>query len=242
MIRRFRAVVAVGLSVAVGVAAIALADGASDNVSTVYAKVAPKKLPKKTFKPVTLRSGVTTESPGNFHPDQATEEVYIDYDNDIKLNLRKAAPCLVNLDPMTTQQAKDACPNSIISSRDGAAEARIPPATVIGDFSVTAFRGATQNDIILKSYSPTAGFGPAVLGTLGKAPGRDFGQRLSVPDAPDVAGDAGALTLFNAIISRKYVKARCKDRNKTLNVKALFVYDDGSSDRTSSKQRCTVKR
>lgn len=247
MIRRSRAIVALGLSLAVGVAAVALADGASDNASDVTASVAPSKLDKKKFKPVRLTSGVTTESTTQFHPDQATEEVYIDYDDDFKINLASADPCSTNLTPLTTAEAKAACPDSIVSSTDGGATAKIPPATTIPDFSVTAFRGVGSKDIILKAYSPSAGVAggsaPAVAGKILTSPrGGDYGQRLSVPDAPDVAGDVGALTQFNAIIAKKYVKARCHDRNKKFNVKATFVYDDNSEDSASGTQTCKVRR
>lgn len=251
MIRRSRSVLAIGLALAVGVAGIAIADGASDNVSTVKAKVTPKKLPKKKFKKASLNSGVTTlDADGTpFIPDQATEEVYIDYDDDGKINLSSVPKCMANLEPLTTAEAVAACPASKISTA-GSAAARIPlgPGTEVSDFTVTAFRGPGTNEILLKAHSPTlgtaGGAAPVVHGTIGSSPlGGDYGQRLSVPDAPDVAGDLGALVAFEATIKKgSVVKARCKDRNRKFNARALFVYDDGSQDTATSTSKCKRKR
>jgi hypothetical protein len=64
-----------------------------------------------------------------------------------------------------------------------------------------------------------------------------------VPDAPDVAGDNGALVAFEATIKKAGVfKARCKDRNRKFNSRALFVYDDSSEDIASSFSKCKRKR
>ena len=41
--------------------------------------------------------------------DQATEEVYIDYDDDGKINLSGVPKCFANLEPLTTAQAVAAC-------------------------------------------------------------------------------------------------------------------------------------
>jgi hypothetical protein len=93
--------------------------------------------------------------------------------------------------------------------------------------------------------SPAFG-GPAVQGS-------DEGTRLAVTDAPDVAGDAGAITLFNALVGKNYkykkgnktikasyIQAKCDDVNKTLNYGATFVYDDASVDTDLSRQYCAT--
>ena len=255
MIRRSRTILVSGLVLALGVAGFAIADGASDQVSTVSVKVKPKQLPKRTFRNASLASGVTTLDADNnpVIPAEPAEEVYIDYDNDGKINLTLVPKCTADLAPLTTDQAVAACPNSVISVA-GSAAARIPgfpaPNNEVSDFTVTVFRGATHggvagNNIIwLKAYSPTLGTGggaaPVVEGKIVPSPlGGDFGQRLAVDDAPDVAGDNGALVAFAATIKERGVfQARCKDRNRKFNVRARFVYDDGSVDNASSSSTC----
>jgi hypothetical protein len=244
---------ALGLVLAVGVTGFALADGASDNVSTVKGKVTPKKLPKRKFAKATLNSGVTTLDADNdpVIPDQAAEQVFIDYDDDIKINLTGVPACNANLEPLDTAGAKAACPGSVISIA-GSAAARIPgfptPNNEVSDFTVTAFRGSTAKTVLLKAHSPTlgtaGGAAPVVVGTLGASPlGGDYGIRLSVPNAPDVAGDTGALVRFEATLRKGgAIKARCHDRNKKFNYKAKFVYDDLSVDNASASSACAIRR
>jgi hypothetical protein len=250
LIRKSQMILATALCMAVGVAGIAYADGASDNVSTVDGKVTPSKLPKTKYKTVKFLNGVTTLDEDNSPviPAEATEEVYIDYDDDIKISLGGIPECTEDIEGTTTAQAIELCPGSKMSS-SGSAKARIPgfPSlnNEVSDFTVTVFHG-DGNQLLLHAYSPTLGTGPGAQPVVDSAIvnsplGGDFGKRLSVPDAPDVAGDAGALVAFNATLS-KGIKARCHDGNKKLNFKANFVYDDASEDNTSDKQSCTIRR
>jgi hypothetical protein len=92
--------------------------------------------------------------------------------------------------------------------------------------------------------------------TVGPAQqGGDVAYRLSVTDAPDVAGDVGAITLFNALVGKKYtngktgtkkktynyIAANCDDANKDLNYGATWVYDDNTTDTATWTQDCIVK-
>jgi hypothetical protein len=254
VIRKSQMILATALCMAVGVAGIAYADGASDNVSTVDGKVTPSKLPKQKYKTVKFLNGVTTLDADNnpVIPAEATEEVYIDYDDDIKISLGGIPECSTSLAGTTTEQAEELCGpgapggNAKMSS-SGSAKARIPsfpaPNNEVTDFTVTVFHGV-GNQLLLHAYSPTltSANTQVVDSSIINSPlGGDFGKRLSVPNAPDVAGDNGALVAFNATLS-KGIKARCHDGNKKLNYKAQFVYDDDSSDTTSDKQSCTIRR
>lgn len=85
--------------------------------------------------------------------------------------------------------------------------------------------------------------------------GGDVGYRLAVTDAPDVGGDTGALTLFNALVGKNYtngksgkkkkkysyVQAKCDDLDLNLNYGATWVYDDASVDTGTWVQDCAVK-
>jgi hypothetical protein len=252
VIRKSQMILATALCMAVGVAGIAYADGATDQVSTVDGKVTPSKLPKTKYKTVKFLNGVTTLDEDNNPeiPAEPTEEVYIDYDDDIKIRLGGIPECSQNLEGTTTAGATALCGSSKMSS-SGTAKARIPsfpaPNQEVGDFTVTVFHGV-GNQLLLHAYSPTLDPGSTganaqvVDASIVNSPlGGDFGKRLSVPNAPDVAGDNGALVAFNATLS-KGIKARCHDGNKKLNYKANFVYDDASEDNTSDKQTCKVQR
>ena len=246
--RKTRHVVALGLCVALGVSGIALADGASDNTSTVKIGVKPTKLPKekKDAKKINLTSGVTTVDTDNSPvvPDQAAEVVNIDYDKDLYINLKGITPCSVDLKGTTTEAARAACPNSIISS-SGSAKARLPnfpaPNNEVTDIVVTAFAGATPKDIRLHAATVTLGPGgtQVVEGKLVKSPVAGFGLRLAVADAPDLAGDVGALTAFEATLN-KGVTATCKD--KKIKTRAEFTYDDGSKDTAAASIPCKQKK
>lgn len=244
--RKTRHVVALGLCASLAVSGIALADGATDNVSTVHISLSKTKLPtkKKNAKKVNLTSGVTTEPTdgSSIVPDQAAEQVYIDYDKDLFVKLT-GTPCTVTLTGTSTEQARALCPNSIVSSA-GSAKARLPGATgttFVDDVVVTAFIGATPNDIRLHAATVTLGPGATqvVEGKLGKSPTKGYGTRLSVPDAPDLAGDAGALTAFQATLN-KGVTATCKD--KKIKTRAEFVYDDGTKDTAEASIPCKQKK
>jgi hypothetical protein len=234
--------------VTLGVSGIALADGGTDNTSNVLIGVSKKKLPKKKgdAKKISLTSGVTTVDTDNnpVVPDQAAEVVNIDYDKDLYLSFKGITPCTANLLGTTTEAARAACPNSIVSSA-GSAKARLPnfpaPNNEVTDITVTAFVGATPNDIRLHAATPTLGPGATqvVEGKLGKSPTAGYGTRLSVPDAPDLAGDVGALTAFQATLN-KGVKATCKD--KKIKTHAEFTYDDGSKDSADASISCKQKK
>ena len=60
--RRLKFTVAVGLTVALGVAALAYADGVSENTAFVDGSIKPKKLDPKKRTPIALFSGVRTET------------------------------------------------------------------------------------------------------------------------------------------------------------------------------------
>ena len=258
MLRKSHMILATGLALAVGVSGIAFGDAAGQ-VSTIDGKVTKSKQPKRQFKPASLYTAVTTLSEGNSPviPSAPSEEVYIDYDNDIKISLGSVPSCTQVLNGTTTAEARALCPSSIVSKTGdprNTAKARVPgipaPNNEVSDFTVTAFHG-TGNVLLLHAYSPTLGDAntQVVVGSVINSPlGGDYGKRLSVPDVPDAAGDAGALVAFGAIIKRGgVVKARCRDRNKKWNFRGEWHYEsaDGSdtaTDVATDRQTCRVKR
>ncbi len=245
MIRRSRFVVAISLVLALGVASLAFADGATDNEVTVLGKVSPTKLDKKKWKPITLYSGVTTSTTHAVPGQENAEKVTVEYPKNVKFDLDAADTCSASLLGTTTDQAKAACPaDSNLGS--GVAHANLGHGPdELSDVTVTVFNGPGPNHIRLHAYTPT--FGPQLTQVVEadiakKAPDSGFGPALIVNDAPDLVGDSFMLTLFDATISKKTkaVLGRCK--TKTNNWRNVTVYDDGTTDTGDLQTKCKQKK
>ena len=179
----------------------------------------------------------------------------------------------------TTDGAMAACPTSVIGG--GNALARIPgfpTANNESELTVTAFNGppSSAGDNASDQVTNTGfvgGFPTIILhadntalpttvvsGEVGNATsGPDYGRRLYVPDAPDVArvgaDDFGALVLFNASVSRKWTNGKSGDKKKTYQLtkatcggpdgdwdfKRTVVYDDDSTETDTNTQDCGTK-
>jgi len=125
--------------------------------------------------------------------------------------------------------------------------------------------------IILFARSDATGQSVPVVGEIQSPPatgapgapttvGGDVNTRLAVTDAPDVAAvapgvEAGAITLFNALVGKKYtngkrgdrkrtfsyINAVCNDADKNLDYGTTWVYDDNSSETDTWEQDCATK-
>jgi hypothetical protein len=234
LIRKSRIVAALAAVLALGIAAVALADGASENSVGVLGKVSPTKLDKKTFKPVTFYTGVTTSTTHAVPGQQNAEKVQLDFGKNVKFDLKAADTCSAPITGTTTDQAKAACPpKSVIGS--GVAHANLGGGPdQVSDVAVTVFNGPGPNHIRLHAFSPTLGAAntQVVDADIIKSPlGGKFGQALFVADAPDLGGDAFMLTLFDSTITKasKTVVAKC-GKDKNFYWQNTTTYDDGSKD------------
>lgn len=246
---RIRKGVALGSVLAIGVAGLAFADGKSEQTSTVNATITPTKLDKNKYKTAVLDSGVTTENtsgPGQPHVNFPTQKVVLQYDDDAKVNVKAVKDCKKNLRQLTGDQAKAACPNSILGTGKAFA---VVNTTEFKDIKVTAFR--TGSKLYLHTYSQALdGALPNstadVTGTLSKANG-DFGTKATFP-VERLLGGAAALTKFQVKL-KKGVTARCHDGNKKFDVKGEFTYTDpnqpegtvNSKDTAKNSSKCSVK-
>jgi hypothetical protein len=250
-------VLALGLTLALGISGVALGGGtaASENVSEVTGQVSGKAKPKfdkKKFKKTSLFTQVQTDYGTPTGDDTVhSEQVHIDFGKNLKIKTGVVPRCTANTSLMTTDEARDACASSMIG--DGQARAHIfdGDATPLNfnDFEVTVFNGPGNNQLILHAFSPTLTGGvvgpgnPAVIvGDIVKSPaGKKYGKRLAVNDVSDVQSDLGGLYFFNATIKKgKYIQARCKA--KKMLWRATWVYDDGSSDTDTFSQKCKRKK
>jgi hypothetical protein len=240
MIRKSRFVVSMALALAVGVASLAYADGISENTPEVIGKVSPKKLDKKKYKPVNLLAGVATQGPV---PGENPEAEYISFGKNVKFKTKAAPTCAADIEFLPTTDAKAQCPKGSFIG-EGKASIELPGGLKYDSLVVSAFNGPGKNQIRLHTYSPELeGATPTVFGSIVKSnAGGKYGQALSVPDAPDVAGDAGKITSFNAKISKKskVVTARCK--SKKIPFQRVVTYDDGTKETVSIQQKCKRKK
>ena len=243
--KKTRLIVATGLTVALGVAGIAFADGTSENEEGVLGKVKPSKLDKKKYKPVSFYTGVTTTTTHAVPGQQNPEAQLIEFGKNVKFDTTKAPTCSAPLNGTTTEQAEAACPpKSNVGSGVATADLGQGPQQ-INDVVVTVFNGPSRNQIRLHAFSPSLGSAntQVVEGNIIKAPsGGKYGQALNVPDAPDLGGDAFMLTRFDSTISKasKVVTARCKASKFLFH--NVVTYDDGTKDTADLTQKCTVKK
>lgn len=252
MIRKSRMVVALGLALALGVAALAFADGASEATPTVIGEIEPTKQDAKKFKDAEMTAGVATDLvvDGN---QQNPEAELIQFDKDIRFNFQGATLCTAPLGGTTTDQAKATCPpKSNIGGGD--ATVKLSQSQTISDEVVTVFAGPENNQVRLHAYSPTlqASNTQVIQGFIVNAPDAGFKQALSVPDAPDAGGDVFAITSFKATITKSsgVVEARCKvkgggnarAKKGTYNFKREVTYDDGSKETVETTDTCKPKK
>ena len=240
--RRGPLTVALGLAVVLGVAALAYADGATDNTAAVDGSLKPRKLDKKEYKPIALFTEVRTEGAVTGNQENPEKEL-IEFDRDGAWKSNAAPLCTANIETpgLTVEQARDLCPaGSYIGS--GEAEVNLGPARV-SNITVSVFNGPARNQIRLHTSSPTLGAAaPTVFGEIVKSGSKKFGPALLVEDAPDAGGDAFMITKFNATIfkSSGVSLARCTD--KKFVTRRTVTYDDGSQDVATDQQRCKQKK
>ena len=274
--------VSVAAALSLGFSATAFGTGATENTSQVSAGVNPTLLPDTgdTPKKGSLYSQVVTLDANNDNgctpgptcfppvPDQAAEKVTIDFPAEgIYTANRFLDQCaLATVATATTDAAAAACADAYIGS--GHAFARIPGIPSVNnevELTVLAFNGETSTagggfdggypTTILHADNPSLPTTPVLGEVRNSDAGADYGQQLNVPDAPDVAGDVGALVQFGAQVARGYDNGKSGNKKKKYNLitgncdgggdgdldfKATWVYDDGSMDTDTFSEDCTV--
>jgi hypothetical protein len=239
---------AITTSVALAGPTVSGPDGNTQSIETV---IAPKKLPKKTLAPATLkvvtRTGSTTAANGVPSP---AVRATIDFDKGAQLFTKGLSTCNpAVLQNVSTEIAEEKCGKAKIGT--GKAHALLPLGSKVIDVeqTVTAFNGVPQGGnptVLLHSYGTTPLQTTLVLvGTVTNYDKQGYGPRLEV-QIPLIAGGAGALTEFQVTISKKwtykgkkvsFVSAECA--TKTLKTRSVFTYLDGQSLEALHTQPCT---
>jgi hypothetical protein len=240
---------ALAAAVAVSVTGIAY----SAQTQTAAMSVAPKKLPKKKRKNVKLFVHVSTKdttSPTGVPSPATRARVHID--NAFLIRPGVAGRCTQSqiADSPNTATARARCGRALVGT--GSAIVLSPsgdPASpnAFGGV-VSAFNSTPQGGkptLILYTYIEALNFGQPLIGVLKKSgAGRDFGKVLDVTIPPLTGG--AALVDFRVKLGKPvkppYIKANCSDKNRRLNIKALFNYANGTALTARASQRCKVLR
>ena len=256
MITKSRFVLALVLTLALGVSGLAFAAGADTNTALVDGAVQPTKLPdtKKKAKKVTLFLGVRNEQTvTGTQVNPAMEEISIDKKVNVSA-IAKTPECAVRpANGQTPEQARASCPADAYLGQ-GEAEVTFPPPPQgigkVSDLTVSVFHGpagqappsGSGEPLILHTYSPTLRTSsPAVQAYITKSRhGKKYGSTLWVPNTPETG--SGLITKFNALLSKDVgIKAYCDTKSKKFNFRREVTYKDGSSETVDLKQKCKPK-
>lgn len=240
-----------GAALAILLATVGVAVAAQTQTVGIF--VSPVKLPAKKMAPIALKIHTATGDPeaANGIPSPAVKAL-INFDDDIAVNakLRGLGRCSPeSIAGLSTDQAKATCPRSIVGG--GSAKVRIPwpnpegyvelPATVTA-FNATRESGTGRPRVILYSRQEDTGQGSSIIGVFKRSSaGADYGRLLDV-DIPLLLDGNAALTDFRVTIGngykKGYVKAQCRDRNRRINMKTRFFYNNATSLRASDYAVC----
>ncbi len=244
------AIVALTASVALAGPTVSGPDGNTQSIETV---IAPKKLPKKTFAPATLKvtTKTATTTAANGVPSPAVKAT-IDFDKGAKIFTKGLPTCNpALLQSVSTEIAEQECGEAKIGS--GIAHALLPLGSKVipVEQQVTAFNGVPKGGkpiVLLHSYGTQPFQTTLVLvGTVSNYDKQGYGPRLDIA-IPLLAGGTGALTDFQVTINKKwtykgkkasFISAECD--NKSYKTRSLFTYLDGQALEALHMQTCTQR-
>jgi hypothetical protein len=251
--RGYAVMLAIAAAGAVGAAGIAIG-APNGNSSTAKVKVFPKQLPKKKRKPAQLVTHVSTHyaHPGVKAQGGFVSRTQIWYDDDGKISTKGIPVCKKNLANTTMGQAMALCGNAKVGRGTAVAtstqNASIPNCVLVfngpkkGGKPTVLLHTRVQGTNCDKPKGNNSGSLTILLKGVIKPASGDYGNQLDVKNI-----DTAPLPLkdFKATVggrNSKYVKARCHDKDHTLDAKAKFTYSDGQSDTVKSQYKCEVKR
>lgn len=240
------ALAALTASVAVAGPTVSGPDG---NTQSIEAVISPKKLPKKTLAPATLKVVTKTTSTTAAVPSPAVRAT-IDFDKGAAIFTKGLPTCNpALLQNVSTEIAEEKCGKAKIGK--GTAQALLPVGTRVlpAEQTVTAFNGVPQGGkptVLLHSYGTTPLQATLVLiGKVSNFNKQGYGPRLDV-QIPLIAGGTGALTDFQVTINKRwmhegekasFISAKCD--NKLFKTRSVFTYLDGQSLEALHTQPCT---
>ncbi|MBS1878666.1 MAG: hypothetical protein JST31_04065 [Actinobacteria bacterium] len=227
--------------------------GPDGNTQSIEAVISPKKLPKKTTAPATLKvvTKTATTTAANGVPSPAVKAT-IDFAKGAVIFAKGLPTCNASvLQNVSTEIAEQKCGKAKIGS--GVAHALLPVGAKVLPIEqkVTAFNGVPKGGkptVLLHTYGTVPFQTTLVLnGTVINYNKQGYGPRLEI-QIPLIAGGTGALTEFQVTINKKwsykgkkvsFISAECP--TKTLKTRSVFTYLDGQSLEALNSQPCTQK-
>ncbi len=260
MSKRLTLVLAVGMSLVLALAGIALAKGVNQPIKVIAGNLeltangsfSPQKLPKNELAPITLNINGKIRTLNGEHP-PAVKEVVIETDKNGAINAKGLPACSSGkLQAQTTEGARAACKSSLIGEGKTSVEVAFPeqnPFIVKSD--LLAFNGGTsggKTTIYLHAYL-TSPVSAAVVTTVkvSKIHNGRYGLK-TVAAVPKIAGGYGSPVSFSLTVGRKftykgkqqsYLLAKCPDGH--LDAKGVGVFSDGTRLAGSLVRACTPK-
>lgn len=262
-----RKYLAAALAAFIALACLNVAAAGAD-VQSVNAKLTPKKLSKKKFKPATIAITVETQnndqagdSPPNFQnqPPAATRTI-VDFPKNMKFNTSAAPHCKVSdaaLANTTTEVATDLCgKKSIVSvgetlgpnfpQKTGAVQ-RVGGAVGFTDYDVvvTAFNGQKKNTLFLHARVQALPITAVLVGKIKKNSGASLSNGPSLDVSVPVLAAGGIKTFKTTVKHGKYVQARCKQKNMTFGARSTYnsgPNTDHTPTKATFKAKCKQKK
>ncbi len=227
--------------------------------STVSVNVSPSDLPNTAFAPgkLTARAHTDYENPGNANPGNATNRLQLFLDDDFKLDPSATPTCTPTRGSLANAMAQ--CGSAKIGS--GTLQASADGAYTING-CVLAFNGNPVGDVptvVLLARLKVAN--PSTISCANPTTNHQGNRGLilsgQVMDNDSVGGDdliggkvldidhitsASAFPLTDLRVSLQhgsYVRARCRDSDHRLHLRARFTYNDGGTQTLVASKACT---
>jgi hypothetical protein len=232
-------IVALGATLALGVAASAIGATAVQTLDVITGGKSTPKLDKKKFTPSSIDVTTTVSDGSNPSaiPPKATQAVLKFDKKDLKFNPKAVPGCHASqIENTTTEVAKAACGSSVIGSGSAMVALPLGAGGTRQDFPavVTAFNNGDAKGILLHSRVG------APLNTTVVLKGTLSGATLTV-QIPPLAGGVGAIPQFRVKVKKKdYVQARCAD--KKIDTSSTFTYSDAPTATATDSQKCKQKK
>jgi hypothetical protein len=203
------ALVALALA-ALGAVSVASADTVrvGNLVITVDGAISPKKLPRKTPAPITLKLSGSIAAADSTHP-PALKTLDLEFDKHGELNTKGLPTCTVaKLQSTLTAQAKKICGDALVGTGTVSADIAFPEQAPFGASGpLLIFNGAPKGakqvlifHVHANVPAPTTFVTTAVISKQG---GR-YGTRAEVA-IPTITGGQGSLTSFQATLHRTWI-------------------------------------
>lgn len=259
MRKRLTLIIALGTTVAISVAGVAVAGNETPTVVkvgnlelTLNGGVKPEALPKNKFAPIALKVSGGLKTTDGSHP-PALKEFVVETDKNGIVNAKGLSTCTSQkLQAEDTEQAEKACPKAIVGKGHTTVQVQFPESSPFqASGPLVAFNGGDKGGVttlFIQAYvsvpAPTSLVTTVKIKKIHRGP---YGLR-SVGAVPPIAGGAGSVTNFELEIHKlftykgkkeSYLEAKCATGHFL--AEGAAVFSDGTSIKGSVVRTCKAK-